>query len=207
VLDIASQVGSALAAAHAAGIVHRDIKPENIMLRRDGYVKVLDFGQAKLTEQQLVPADAEAPTLKKADTTPGLVMGTIKYMSPEQARGFEVDVRSDIFSFGVVFYEMIAGRAPFEGETTSDLIAALLKEDPARLTRYAPTTPDELQRLISKALRKKKDDRYQTIPDLLIDLKGLRQEKAVTESRVQPSTQTINGLGLSTREAKAATIQ
>lgn len=203
-LDIASQVGSALAAAHLAGIVHRDIKPENIMLRRDGYVKVLDFGLAKLTEQRLSPADAEAPTARRADTTPGLVMGTVKYMSPEQARGLEVDVRSDIFSFGVVLYEMIAGRTPFEGATTSDLIAALLKEEPAALTRYSPNTPDELQRLISKALCKKKEDRYQTMPALLIDLKGLRQEKAVTASNVQASAQTIDGSGLSTGEAEAA---
>lgn len=203
-LEIATQIGSALAAAHQAGIVHRDIKPENIMLRRDGYVKVLDFGLAKLAEQRLSTVDAEAPTVRQAATTPGLVMGTIRYMSPEQARGLDVDTRSDIFSFGVVLYEMIAGHAPFKGETTSDLIAALLKEEPDPLVNHAPNTPDELQLLISKTLRKKKEDRYQTISALLIDLKVLSREKTDTARNVRGLAETITGSALSTREGEAA---
>ena len=137
-LDIAIQICGALAASHKAGIVHRDIKPENIMLRRDGYVKVLDFGLAKLAEQQESATQARAGG--NVNISSGLVMGTVKYMSPEQAQGLHVDQRSDIFSLGVVLYEMVAGRAPFEGKTTSDLIAAILKEEPLSLTQYLPGT-------------------------------------------------------------------
>ena len=168
VIEIATQVGGALMAAHQAGIVHRDIKPENIMLRRDGYVKVLDFGLAKLTEQHEPTARAQAAN--NVNISSGLVMGTVKYMSPEQARGGLVDPRSDIFSFGVVLYEMIAGRGPFEGATSSELIAAILKKDPPPLTNV----PDEIQRLVSRTLQKRKEGRYQTIQDFLVDLKGLR---------------------------------
>src|SRR5437016_4366985 len=168
VIEIATQVGGALMAAHQAGIVHRDIKPENIMLRRDGYVKVLDFGLAKLTEQHEPTARAQA--VNNVNISSGLVMGTVKYMSPEQARGGLVDPRSDIFSFGVVLYEMIAGRGPFEGATSSELIAAILKKDPPPLTNV----PDEIQRLVSRTLQKRKEGRYQTIQDFLVDLKGLR---------------------------------
>ena len=120
-LDVATQVAGALAEAHAAGIVHRDIKPENIMLRHDGYVKVVDFGLAKLTEQVTGPVSTQAVTRLLVDTTPGLVMGTARYMSPEQARGTTIDERSDIWSLGVVLFEMVAGRPPFAGDTTSDM--------------------------------------------------------------------------------------
>ena len=116
-LEIAVQIASALAAAHAAGIVHRDIKPENIMLRPDGLVKVLDFGLAKLTESQALANDTDAVTVAASNTEPGVVMGTVRYMSPEQTRGLKVDGRSDIFSLGVVLYELVTGRAPFEGAT------------------------------------------------------------------------------------------
>src|SRR5437773_5569851 len=144
------------------------------MLRRDGYVKVLDFGLAKLTEAASL--DSEAPTADGAGTEPGAVMGTAGYMSPEQARGQKVDARSDIFSLGVVLYEMITGRAPFEGGTSSDVIAAILKTEPPPLGHYLPEAPSGLDRIVKKALRKDREERYQTIKDLLVDLKGLRQE-------------------------------
>ena len=175
-LDIAIQVAGALGAAHQAGIVHRDIKPENIMLRPDGYVKVLDFGLAKLTEQ---PSGSRQTASNDTDTTPGLLMGTVKYMSPEQARGLPVDTRSDIFCLGVVIYEMITGSAPFEGETASDLIASILKEEPQLIREHSPDSPDELQRIVSKALHKDKQKRYQTINDMLVDLINLKQEPLV----------------------------
>src|SRR5437773_1788482 len=135
-LDIAIQVCGALAAAHNAGIVHRDIKPENIMLRRDGYMKVLDFGLAKLTEQRDQPTDVDAAD--NVDISSGLLMGTLKYMSPEQAQGQQVDQRSDIFSLGVVLYEMVTGHAPFKGEDTTHVVTSILKDQPPRLTEYAP---------------------------------------------------------------------
>jgi len=221
-LDVAVQVASALAAAHRAGIVHRDIKPENVMLRRDRLVKVLDFGLAKLTEQPSSLLDTEAPTARK-DTTPGLVMGTVKYMSPEQARGLAVDARSDIFSFGVVLYEMLTSRAPFEGETASDLIATILKEEPAPLAQHSPDVPEELQRIVRKSLRKDKEERYQTIQDLLTDLKGLKEgleiesklrhsaqpagsRYAVTANGAQGLAQTADGLAVSTVGAQTAPV-
>src|SRR2546428_66554 len=147
VLDVAIQTSSAFSAAHAAGIVHRDLKPENIMLRRDGIVKVLDFGLAKLTEQ-LPPdsIDREAPTRALVKTEPGVVMGTAIYMSPEQARGVQLDSRTDIFSFGVVLYEMVAARLPFDGATSSEVVASILSEKaPQPLARYSREAPAELE--------------------------------------------------------------
>ena len=175
-LDIAIQVAGALGAAHQAGIVHRDVKPENIMLRPDGYVKVLDFGLAKLAEQT---SDGREPASNETDTTPGLLMGTVKYMSPEQARGLTLDARSDIFSLGVVIYEMLAGRPPFEGETNSDVIAALLKEEPLPLSQFVPELPVEFEHIVNKALAKNRAERYQTINDLLEALRELRRELEV----------------------------
>jgi serine/threonine protein kinase/dipeptidyl aminopeptidase/acylaminoacyl peptidase len=175
-LDIAAQIAAALSAAHSAGIVHRDIKPENIMLRGDGYVKLLDFGLAKPTERSVSSVDTEAATQMMVNTSPGMVMGTVSYMSPEQARGYTLDGRTDIWSLGVVLYEMVAGRVPFAGETTSDVIVAVLDREPPMLSGGAHEAPLELQRILRKALRKDKEERYQTVKDLLVDLRALKQE-------------------------------
>jgi serine/threonine protein kinase/Flp pilus assembly protein TadD len=170
-IDITMQVTAALTAAHAAGIVHRDIKPENIMLRPDGYVKVLDFGLAKLTERHTASPNQQA----LAETSPGVVLGTVAYMSPEQARGSEVDARSDIFSLGIVFYEMVAGRSPFVGGSASDMIASIIAREPEPLARHLPGAPAELQRIVTKALEKERSERYQTIRELSEDLRRLKQ--------------------------------
>src|SRR5215510_1615029 len=176
ILDIAVQVASALEEAHSAGIVHRDIKPDNIMVRRNGYVKVLDFGLAKLTETlDRGPSDAEASTRVLVQTDAGVVMGTSHYMSPEQARGKPVDARSDIWSLGVVMYELVTGRTPFEGETSTDVIVAITQKEPPPLARFAPNVPPELDWIVMKALRKDRDERYQTIKELITDLKRLKQ--------------------------------
>src|SRR6266699_2490879 len=175
-LEIAVQVASALAAAHEAGVVHRDIKPENIMLRPDGYVKVLDFGIAKLTEQRLVPDLDEVGTTAVLQTRPGLVLGTARYMSPEQTRGQTVDARSDIWSLGVVIYEMIAGIPPFHGKTPSDCIASILTTQPPPLSGVLPEVPLNLESILQKALRKNSDERYQTIKEMLADLRNLKGE-------------------------------
>lgn len=175
VLSIAIQTADALTAAHTAGITHRDIKPENIMLRKDGYLKVLDFGLAKLAESGAAK-DLDAATKMLDKTNPGVVMGTVSYMSPEQARGREIDPRSDIFSFGVVLYEMLAGRVPFTGDNAADVISGILNKEPIPLTEHAPYLPKEFHRIISKTLRKKRDQRYHSTRDLLNDLKDLRDE-------------------------------
>jgi serine/threonine protein kinase/Tol biopolymer transport system component len=180
VLEVAVQVASALSAAHEAGIVHRDIKPENVMLRRDGYVKVLDFGLAKLIE----PIRADAATIAGSElsaraqvsTDPGKAVGTPRYMSPEQIRAQEVDGRSDIFSLGVLLYELVAGRAPFEGATPLEVIAAILNTEAPPLERYSREVPAELERIVTKALQKDCEERYQTAKDLLIDLRDLKLE-------------------------------
>jgi serine/threonine protein kinase len=203
IVDIAIQVASALAAAHRAGIVHRDIKPENIMLRPDGYVKVLDFGLAKLTEQY-EPA-AQVRTAQNVDVSSGLVMGTVKYMSPEQARGSSVDARSDIFSFGVMLYEMVAGRLPFAGETTSDLIAAILEEEPPLLTQFSSDAPKELQHIVTKSLRKDKRERYQTVADLLIDLKKSKERLELETELHTPGLGVGQSFAVSSAQSAAAT--
>jgi len=176
VLSIVIQTAEALAAAHAAGIVHRDIKPENIMVRPDGYVKVLDFGLAKLTGKNNAQAEADDATRKLVKTSPGVVMGTVNYMSPEQARGKEVDARSDVFSFGIVLYEILAGQVPFSGETMTDVLAAIINSEPQPLANCAPHLPRELRRIVNKTLKKKREQRYHSTEDLLGDLKDLRDE-------------------------------
>jgi serine/threonine protein kinase/tetratricopeptide (TPR) repeat protein len=207
-LELAIQSASALAAAHAAGIIHRDIKPENIMVRRDGYIKVLDFGLAKLTEPQGSTTDGEAPTRAMVNTGAGTVMGTANYMSPEQAKGVHVDVRSDIWSLGAVLYEMVSGRVPFLGETPTETISLILQREAAPLTRFAPNVPTELERIVTKALTKDREDRYQTMKDFLIDLRALKRKievDAEIDRTVSPELRsalsTSSGQGLATAHA------
>ncbi len=193
-LDAAVQVASALSAAQAAGIVHRDIKPENIMLRRDGYVKVLDFGLAKLTEKKSEPFDSEDKTrVLELKTSPGMVMGTVAYMSPEQARGLPVDARTDVWSLGVVLYEMVAGQQPFDGATPTDVIISIAGLEPEPLARCAPEIPIHLERIVKKALKKDREERYQTAEDMLVDLKGLRHELAIEAEVERYKQPTANG--------------
>jgi serine/threonine protein kinase/Tol biopolymer transport system component len=168
-VDIAIQMADALAAAHGAGIVHRDIKPENAMIRPDGYVKVLDFGLAKQTVKTVADHD-----LSYASTEPGLVMGTLGYMSPEQTRGYPVDARTDLFSLGVVLYEMISGRTPFAGETSADVMANILNLDPPPISELAADAPLQLHLILEKALRKSREERYQTAVEMREDLRLLK---------------------------------
>jgi serine/threonine protein kinase len=174
VLDIAIQIAGALADAHAAGITHRDIKPENIVIRASGLVKVLDFGLAKLAEKQV--SDSDAVTIGDFDTGDGVILGTCHYMSPEQVRGMKVDARSDIFSLGIVLHEMLTGERPFQGETTSHVLVAILEKEPPSLAGVTPQVPAELVRIVTKSMRKDRDQRYQTVKDLELDLKTLKQE-------------------------------
>ena len=190
-LDIVAQIAGALAAAHAERIIHRDIKPENIMVRPDGYVKVLDFGLAKLIGDDNALFGPDDGTKKQNQTAKGLIMGTINYMSPEQAKGEKVDESTDIFSLGVVMYEMVAGRTPFRGDSMSETFANLINAEPQPLSRYSSNVPAELERIVSKTLRKDRSERYQTIKDLLVDLKSLRENLAFDErlERSQPSNE------------------
>ena len=185
VLDIAIQVASALVAAHAAGIVHRDIKPENIMVRKDGIVKVLDFGLAKLTEkQETSSAGSEAPTMALVHTEPGAVLGTVAYMSPEQAAGREVDARSDIWSLGIVLYEMLTARVPFAGASKSHIIVAIIDREPLPVSKLAPNVPEALEWIVSEALMKDPEERCQTAKELLGKLKRLKQRIETGDSQM-----------------------
>jgi serine/threonine protein kinase/Tfp pilus assembly protein PilF len=186
-VDVATQVASALQAAHEAGIIHRDVKPENVMLRRDHIVKVLDFGLAKLASHEVATVGTELSTKPMVNTNPGMLMGTVHYMSPEQARAEDVDARTDIWSLGVVLYELAAGCVPFPGETPSHVIVAILEAAPLPIDDRLKA-PAELKRIIGKALRKERDERYQTAAELAQDLKNLRQELAV-EKRLKHVTQ------------------
>jgi serine/threonine-protein kinase len=180
VLDVAIQVASALSAAHEAGIVHRDVKPQNIMIRHDNHVKVVDFGLAKLMEPQALVIDTEAPTRSYIGNNGGQVMGTPHYMSPEQACGREVDARSDLWSLGVIIYEMVAGQVPFDGSTPNSVIARVIEREPVALSECSPGVPAGLEWIVAKALSKNCDERYQTAKDLLIDLKRLRKRVEIS---------------------------
>jgi len=188
-LDIAMQIASALSAAHEAQIVHRDIKPENIMIRPDGYVKILDFGLAKLV-------GSINPAAKREDeTAPGMIMGTVNYMSPEQAKGEQIDERTDIFSLGVVLFEMMAGRPPFRGQTLAETLANLLRQDPPLLSELEATLPPALCTMVDRALRKDRNERYQTMNELFSDLKRVKKAADLAEeiegSRSQDETQKL----------------
>jgi serine/threonine-protein kinase len=178
-VDVAVQIASALAAAHQAGIIHRDIKPENVMLRPDGYVKVLDFGIVKLTEKFAdysaeEVAARETPDSRAVTTEKNVVMGSPNYMSPEQARGLAVDGRTDIFSLGVLLYEMLSARKPFQGQTTTDIIVSILERRPQPLSQIIEA-PAAVEHVVDKALAKDREARYQTVTELLVDLKKLKR--------------------------------
>ncbi len=181
ILDFSIQIAGALSTAHKAHLVHRDIKPENVMIRPDGYVKILDFGLAKLIQPKQALVGFETETANKNETAKGVIMGTVNYMSPEQAKGKNIDERTDIFSLGGMIYEMIAGRAPFAGDSMSETFANLINTEPPPLSSFAPNLPNELQQIISKMLCKNREERYQTMNELLTDLKDLKKNQTLGE--------------------------
>ena len=209
ILDIGIQIASALVAAHAAGIVHRDIKPDNIMVRSDGLVKLLDFGLAKLTEREELSAGPEEPTLALVNTEPGSVLGTVTYMSPEQAAGREVDARSDIWSLGVVLYEMLTMRAPFDGASKSHIIVAITDHEPLPIGQFAPEVPEALEWIVAEALTKDREERCQTAKEMLSKLKRLKQRlesgtsMADLSRSLPPQLSIAPPLSLSTRSVAA----
>lgn len=187
ILDISIQITNALSVAHKAHLIHRDIKPENVMIRPDGYVKILDFGLAKLIQPKQAIIGLEIEAAKQNETAKGMIMGTVSYMSPQQAKGEKVDERTDVFSLGVVIYEMIAGHTPFAGNSMSETFANLINQDPQPLSHFAADIPDKLQRIVSKMICKNKDERYQTMNYLISDLKDLL-DKLKPQEKLEKST-------------------
>ncbi|MGH9819157.1 MAG: serine/threonine protein kinase, partial [Pyrinomonadaceae bacterium] len=191
-VDIAIQVAGALGAAHRAGIIHRDIKPENIMRRSDGYIKVLDFGLAKLNPRKM-PVDApESAITSLVNTQIGLLMGTPQYMSPEQVRGLDVDDRSDIFSLGVVLYEIIAGKNPFRASTVSDTIAAILNLEALPMSEVVPSVPKYLDGILQKMLQKNANDRHGSMEDVIFDFKTICRNEGFVAAAMFPLQDKFN---------------
>ncbi|HKO99459.1 MAG TPA: serine/threonine-protein kinase [Pyrinomonadaceae bacterium] len=189
-IDIVSQVAAALSVAHSAGIVHRDIKPENIMRRADGLVKILDFGIAKLVEHESLPVSGSSSETR-LQTELGVVMGTVNYMSPEQARALEVDERTDIWSLGVVLFEMLTGRLPFSGATRMDILVSILEREPEPISnKKTGSEITHLQSVVQKALRKDRDERYQTTDEFLTDLKRAQEDASVAPTHSSSTTNT-----------------
>lgn len=208
VLDLAIQITAALNAAHEAGVAHRDLKPENVMVRKDHIVKVLDFGLAKLAEPESPATGSigtEDPTRVKVNTTPGVVMGTISYMSPEQSVGKEIDQRTDIWSFGVVLYEMIAGCLPFQGSDIHRQIISIQESEPLPLSQHVTGVPERLEEIIDKCLAKDKNERYQTAKDLLIDLRNLRRKLDVDAEIERTVAPVLRSSSAANSEAAATT--
>jgi serine/threonine-protein kinase len=211
VLDYSIQIATALSAAHDVRLIHRDIKPENVMIRPDGLVKVLDFGLAKLIERKNKSIlGLDNSTVQESQTGKGIILGTVNYMSPEQAKGERVDERTDIFSLGGVIYEMLAGQTPFQGDSMSETFANLINQEPQPLAKFTVNVPDELQRIVSKMLRKNADERYQTMKDLLADLKEFRENLSLEmklEHSVSPNGQATAFLPAVTGDANQTTAQ
>jgi eukaryotic-like serine/threonine-protein kinase len=210
VMDLVIQMVAALNAAHEAGVTHRDLKPENVMVRRDHIVKVLDFGLAKTVTPHAAQAiDSEAGTQVFVQTEPGIVMGTVSYMSPEQSIAKEVDQRTDIWSIGVVLYEMLAGCVPFQGKDIHRQIIAIQDSDPLPLSQHVDGVPERLEEIVFKCLAKEKDERYQSAKDLLIDLRNLRRKldvDAEIERTVAPNIRSTSDSASRTQSAAGATI-
>jgi len=206
-LDIAIQIVAALNAAHEAGVTHRDLKPENVMVRKDQIVKVLDFGLAKLSEEETDETGAEAETRLRLETEPGVVMGTVSYMSPEQSAGNSVDQRTDIWSFGVLLYEMISGVLPFQGKDVHRQIIAIQEQEPQPLTQVVTGVPERLEEIVEKCLAKERHERYQTARDLLIDLRNLRRKldlDAEIERSIAPTQRITSGTPSDSTQAEHA---
>src|SRR5262245_9680005 len=207
-VEYAQQIAAGLAAAHEKGIVHRDLKPENLFVTRDGRVKILDFGLAKLKPSHGDAADSQAPTQKKI-TDPGTVMGTVGYMSPEQVRGQDADHRSDIFNFGLILYEMLSGRRAFIGDSTVEVMNAILKEDPPELGETNTKISPQLEKIVRRCLEKKPERRFQSASDLGFALEALSSPSGArleTQSTASSATENVGASSVRKRERLASIV-